>query len=129
MAVTMSVEAHGPLVMGRGNAIVDAYLDRMQERVAERGKDLVLQQLAWSLKTRTPYYETQVRVDNLAGDPVVTDGGVIYGPWLEGTGSRNWPVTRFPGYASFRLASQRLEPQVTEVITDLVREMVNGLGG
>ena len=29
---------------------------------------------------------------------LITDGGVVYGPWLEGTSSQNSP--RFPGYAT-----------------------------
>ncbi len=32
---------------------------------------------------------------------IVDDGGVIYGPWLEGTSNRN-KTTRFKGYAAFR---------------------------
>jgi hypothetical protein len=128
-AVTLTVEAHGPLAAGRGIPIIDAYLDRMQQAVAEEGKALVLQQLGWSLKTRTPYYETQIQVESIGGEPAVTDGGVIYGHWLEGTGSRNWPVTRFPGYGSFRFAKERLIPRVPEVITNLLREMMSSLGG
>jgi len=38
----------------------------------------------------------------------IHDSGVVYGPWLEGTSSRN-QTTRFKGYASFRRVKQWLE--------------------
>ena len=38
----------------------------------------------------------------------IDDGGVVYGPWLEGVSSRN-TRSRFKGYSSFRLASQKME--------------------
>ena len=38
----------------------------------------------------------------------IHDSGVVYGPWLEGTSSRN-QTTRFKGYSSFRKVKQWLE--------------------
>lgn len=38
----------------------------------------------------------------------IHDSGVVYGPWLEGTSSRN-KTTRFKGYSSFRKVKQWLE--------------------
>ena len=43
-----------------------------------------------------------------ADETVVTMDLATYGPWLEGTGSRN-ETTRFKGYHSFRLAAQQLD--------------------
>lgn len=53
---------------------------------------------------------------------VISDGGVVYGPWLEGVGSRN-QSTRFKGYFSFRrtasylsgIAAQTIEKNLTKV--------------
>jgi len=42
---------------------------------------------------------------------VLSDGGVIYGPWLEGVSSRN-QSTRFKGYATFRKTGQWLNKQI-----------------
>jgi hypothetical protein len=47
------------------------------------------------------------QVDGVLG-VVISDRGVVYGPWLEGTGSRN-QTTRFKGYASFRRVRDWLE--------------------
>lgn len=85
------------------------YARDTEEQTAEFAKNQVMLNLARSLRTRTPYYETQVAVRWRGGHPVVDDNRVVYGPWLEGVGSRNFPVTRFRGYASFRRANQATE--------------------
>lgn len=54
---------------------------------------------------RTGNYERTVRKVIKDGDMVVTDEGIVYGNWLEGTSSRNH-ATRFKGYWSFRKAAQ-----------------------
>ena len=52
-------------------------------------------------------YSMPVTVMNPKTDIVVTSSLATYGPWLEGTGSRN-QTTRFKGYHSFRKAAQEL---------------------
>jgi len=53
----------------------------------------------------------------------VSDGGVIYGPWLEGTGSRN-QTTRFKGYGMFRKTRQWADDQSSEIAKTHVRRLV-----
>ena len=57
----------------------------------------------------------------------IDDGGVVYGPWLEGTSTRN-ATTRFRGYGSFRRTAQWLNDTrkpaviqrwITQAITEL----------
>lgn len=74
----------------------------------------------------TPYYETQVTLDHGGNDAIVHDRGVIYGPWLEGTGKRN-ATTRFKGYASFRKATQSTEAKVPQLVEPHVRAAVQRL--
>lgn len=52
-------------------------------------------------------YSMPVVVEDPATDTIVTTEQAAYGPWLEGTGSRN-ATTRFKGYHGFRLAGQAL---------------------
>jgi hypothetical protein len=52
-------------------------------------------------------YTMPVVVADMATDIVVTTDLASYGPWLEGTGSRN-ESTSFKGYHGFRQASQEL---------------------
>jgi hypothetical protein len=59
-----------------------------------------------SLKHPTPYYETQIMIEPEGVNTwVVHDRGIVYGPWLEGTSSRN-QTTRFKGYHALRRALQ-----------------------
>lgn len=65
----------------------------------------------------TGYYESQIRWSRLGRlHAVAWDGRIVYGPWLEGTGSRNHPVTRFRGYHSAedatREVNRTLEPRL-----------------
>ena len=62
------------------------------------------------------------KVNNLNG--LITDGGVIYGPWLEGESSRN-QTTRFKGYFTFRKTSQELQKKSRKVFDAHLRRFVN----
>jgi hypothetical protein len=50
-------------------------------------------------------WRSNVRMHARGSYHVVTDSGIIYGHWLEGTGSRN-RTTRFKGYFMWRKALQ-----------------------
>jgi hypothetical protein len=56
-------------------------------------------------------------VEDPAVETIVTTADAAYGPWLEGTGSRN-QTTRFKGYHGYRLAAQELEAEAG-VIADI----------
>jgi hypothetical protein len=58
----------------------------------------------------------------------VTDSGVIYGPWLEGTGSRN-RTTRFKGYATFRKAAQELDRRAFRIAAAMLDRYVRRMNG
>lgn len=109
----------GPIFDGRGHAILDAMCNAIAYDVAEEGRDIVRFNSDVSFKTQTPYYITKLRISD-AGVAArdVDDSGVIYGPWLEGVGSRNFPNTRFKGYAMFRRATQYLNEGVAEQIAE-----------
>lgn len=97
----------GALFSGpRTNMLLRRYADDCEREVAEYALNLVHFNLASSLKNPTGRYQSQVQIRHVGGDPEVSDGGMIYGPWLVGVGSRNFPVTRFRGYSSFRRARQ-----------------------
>lgn len=60
---------------------------------------------------------TQVKRLNASVD----DGGVIYGPWLEGVSSRN-QSTRFKGYSSFRMAKQHTEKLAPKIFNEYIKK-------
>lgn len=115
------VTVSGPLFDGRDHAVLDAMCDTIAAEVAAEGLQIVRFNSDTSFKTQTPYYVTKLRSQDVglsARD--VDDSGVIYGPWLEGVGSRNAPRTRFKGYAMFRRATQYLNAGAAETIANRV---------
>jgi hypothetical protein len=110
----------GPIFDGRMEAEWPRVMSDVADRLSGQAMSNVMANLNASIRHPTPYYETQIHAENIgATERSVNDRGVIYGHWLEGDGSRNSPVTRFPGYASFRRAKQALDGQ-TEGIAEAV---------
>ena len=77
-------------------------------------------------KASTGNYRRSVngRFEGLAGR--IDDGNVVYGPWLEGNGSRN-ATTRFKGYASFRRVAQWLNGRARGVVQNFAEDAVRRL--
>ena len=57
---------------------------------------------------------------------IIHDSQVIYGPWLEGTSSRN-ETTRFKGYAMFRNAKQQLERKKRGILEHRIQQALRRL--
>lgn len=123
-AVTVVIS--GALFTGHPDRIIDAYLDDAAREVAAQGYADVMDILNASIKHPTPYYETQVTIDQARDTLVVHDRGVIYGPWLEGVSSRN-TSTRFKGYAAFRKATQRLKTKAPQLAQRLLPKYLGRL--
>lgn len=124
--ISMDVTSLGPLFDGRAAIEMKQGTKEVERQLAEEGKRIVDQNLATSLQNPTGYYQSQIHIASDLGGTVVTDGGVIYGPWLEGVGSRN-RTTRFKGYFAFRRAlqelSSRAETKAEEVIDPYIRRI------
>lgn len=99
----ITVTLSGPLFTGMVPAMMTAMIDEMKQVIASQILADWHANLDRSLQHPTPYYETQIMVENRVDDWVVHDRGIVYGPWLEGVSSRNHS-TRFKGYASLRRA-------------------------
>ena len=63
-------------------------------------------------------------VNNL--NALITDGGCLYGPWLEGVSSRN-ATTRFKGYASFRKTAQWLQKEIEGIANKTLKRLMGRL--
>lgn len=111
--IDIKVHERGPVVEGHAEHIIGAGVDKAEEQVAEKGAQMVRTNLDGVLKHPTGFYRSNVQAE---GDRI-TDNGVIYGPWLEGTGSRN-RTTRFKGYFTFRRTTQELEARSGEIAND-----------
>jgi hypothetical protein len=62
------------------------------------------------------------------GDQLINDGGIVYGPWLEGASKRN-SSTRFKGYHQFRRTRTRLRKLYGEVAQQKLTEFIGRMGG
>lgn len=100
----VTVDKSGPLFDGRVAIAITEMVADAQEEIAQMAYATVMLNLHTSIRHPTPYYETQIINEYINSDNVIHDRGIIYGPWLEGVGSRN-RTTRFKGYWSFRRAT------------------------
>lgn len=100
--------------------------EAINQELGDAGVALVRQLLDANLRHPTGYYRSKIVASVMKDSMLISDSRVVYGPWLEGTGSRN-KTTRFKGYASFRKATQRLEeaaPHLADqVVVDFVKKM------
>jgi hypothetical protein len=119
LEVHAEVEVSGPLFDGRAPRVMDEYAQAVVDDVAEQGFRDIGFTLVRVLKHPTGYYQSQIRNRPLGPKTrVLYDNRVIYGRWLEGTGSRNTPVTKFEGYFTFRrvaLALRRKAKPIAEM--------------
>lgn len=123
----VKVTTQGPLFDGTAQKHVQAFMDAAESEVAQEGVNLVRSELGRVLRHPTGYYESRVQTDQ-ARETRVTDGGVVYGPWLEGVSSRN-QRTRFKGYSTFRRAAQKLQDRAAEIAERVLPEYVRRLNG
>ncbi|MGW3428884.1 hypothetical protein ACWDHW_13150 [Streptomyces melanosporofaciens] len=122
--INVNTNASGPLFDGRAQRAANEYSDQLRYRVATEAEDMVRARLAQVLKHPTGYYESRIRVERAGDSYEVNDGGVVYGPWLEGTGSRNAPVTRFRGYATFRRVKALIDRRAGGIAQRLLQRYI-----
>lgn len=95
----------------------------INEAIAQEGVNRVKARLGQVLQNPTGYYESRIAVERREIYRGVWDQNVIYGPWLEGTGSRN-RTTRFKGYRTFRMVKQSLDNDSRDIAQPYVEEFV-----
>ena len=118
------VTIQGPVFDGRLRRHTRELLDEAVWSVAGEAEAEVGQLLDASIRNPTPYYETQITRQRVSTDEAsVHDRGIVYGPWLEGVGSRNL-TTRFKGYASFRRAAQAVQARVPQIVRPAVMAFI-----
>lgn len=132
------VSVSGPLFDGRAEEALARGIVEARNAVAKAGVKLTQGAFADSIRVNTgrhiasiqvineskvftshsrdKTYTMPIVVEDRATDTLVTSDNATYGPWLEGTGSRNL-TTRFKGYQGFRRASQELD-RVAQGIAD-----------
>lgn len=126
----ISVEFSGPVFDGRAAEAMRRLADEAQKTVADHAETTWRDFMDASFRTQSPGgYQSHVNIARRDKDLVVNDGwpdsGLEYGPWLEGVGSRNSPVTRFPGYFALRRAAEKVEGEVGTITQPIVDKYVH----
>lgn len=105
------VSASGPLFDGRASPMITRWTREGGEEIAQDAEADLQRILHQVLRHPTGHYQSRVEVKRINPDRFdLSHGGVVYGPWLDGTSSRN-DETRFKGYHTFRRVKQRVESQ------------------
>ena len=103
------VTRSGPLFDGRAEAAIRDFCGDWEREYAQKTEDAVRTIGQGMFKHSTGNWSRHIETRAEGGHQDVHDSNIIYGPWLEGTGSRNAPKTRFKGYSIFRKAAQRMQ--------------------
>lgn len=115
--------AQGPISSGAIFKHVRDYQADVAKELADEAEETWLSTLNSRLRHQRPYYTTRIATKRLAFNRyMLHDNGVIYGHWLEGTGSKNSPVTRFPGYWSMRDTKADMRAGRSFIAEEVLRE-------
>lgn len=103
--------------------------DDGSREVAQYVQRSVIQFLLTKMKHPTGHYVSTINLNRSGAGWEVQGDGTVYGAWLEGVGSMNFPVTRFRGYRAFRTVTQRVRVRAARIAWPAVRPWVRRLGG
>lgn len=124
----VTVTFSGPLFDGRAQAAMPGIVAEVADKLGTEGKRRVLLGLDATLVRPTGAYRSRITKYANGGQARVHDNRGIYGPWLEGTGSRN-RTTRFKGYRNFRTATQQLNRGARPLAENVIAQNIGKLGG
>lgn len=127
--IETTVTVRGPLFDGGATVVINRAIDDCQRRMADTAEEVWHAYMDAFFKVQTGYYQSHVNIAQRGRDLAVNDDGVIYGHWLEGTGSRNFPVTRFKGYAAARRATQHTNGMVLEECQPIIDRAIHEING
>ncbi len=130
MASTIRIS--GPLFDGLAKKELAAAMLAVQKEVADYALFQWQMNLEGSLQNPTGRYQSHLNVMRREADLVVNDGwpgsGLVYGPWIEGVGSRN-KTTRFKGYFALRRAANSVAQKTTAIAEPIIKAFLVKAGG
>jgi hypothetical protein len=103
----------GPMFNGEGPVVAAQYCDDLRQTMADEIEAMVKFHLAMVIRVNHGVYMAATHQEASGDTITVTDRWIVYGPWLEGVGSRvgppgsgKWPLTRFEGYHTYRIVAE-----------------------
>ncbi len=126
------VTASGPIFNGTAKGILRDAERAMSEKVAKAAQrhiqTLGRRDFRYNAAPATHFYENNIEVDRVSDGHLVHANQVIYGPWIEGTSSRN-QSSRFKGYHLFRRAAQEVQNRLGDILSEEELKLARGLNG
>ena len=138
MKLSIRVETSGPLFRRNATKVLTREIKAGIQEMVEEAEDFINQRAqprpSGEYKSRadggtsTGNYRRNIStvVKDLVG--IVHDGGVVYGPWLEGVSGRN-QTTRFKGYGIFKQARELINKRFKRVMEKRLAKATRRLGG
>lgn len=127
--IETSVSVSGSLFDGSATTVISHAIDNCQQHMAKTVEEVWHAYMDASFREQTGYYQSHVNIAQRGRDLVVNDAGVIYGFWLEGIGSRNFPKTRFKGYAAARRATQHADAMTLAECEPIIDRAIHEING
>jgi len=116
------VQIHGPVFDGRAEHALGAAADAAGDRAGAYVRDELGRIVDTEAPESTGYYSSRLTIQRAADTTIITDRGLAYGAWLEGTSRRN-DHTRFKGHHHFRRVVQDLNDNDT--VTGFLQEEID----
>jgi hypothetical protein len=129
MSYTVTVDTSGPLWDGRADKALDDFLEEAVWEITKEGRGDLGVRFITHFKKPTGNYESHVEAQHLDNHGWIHDNMIIYGPWLEGVGSRNYPVTKFKGYWSFKTVAAELQDKAVPIAERVLPRFLARMGG
>lgn len=126
MRMVVTVDLSGVAVEGRADPVMRRAMRAAEDTTVHAALQAVHDRLGRVLRHPTGFYQSRVIADYARRPPSVHDSRVVYGPWLEGVGSRN-ATTRFKGYRTFRTVAQKLQGDVVRITAPVFDKAVREL--
>lgn len=121
--INFTSRIRGPISSGAIHRHVRDYESDVAKAIADEGLDMVKDHLNSTLRHQTPHLMTGVGNKRLAWNrwQLHSHRNIPYDHWIEGTGSRNYPVTSFPGYHNFAITEERLKAKRSNIARKILR--------
>lgn len=122
----------GPLFDGVALRDLEVAFETVQREVADYAQYQWQMNMTDSFQNATGRYQSHVNILRRDADLVVNDGypgsGLLYGPWLEGVGTRN-ATTRFKGYFALRRAANSVAQKTSAIAEPIIKAFIAKANG
>lgn len=126
------ITTRGPFFDTRRSRFTTEFCGDVAREVAETAETYWIGGMRRTFKEPTPIYWNTTKIQNRGKVVTLNDGGraggLVYGPWLEGVGSRN-KTTRFKGYFNLRKAAQKVRGEVKKLAAPLLVHYYRRMNG